>query len=153
MPELLGLPGNEFVYREGESTFKMHLLCKTNDRFWFSNGFSFGLDIILEKTGKHADDFLLSRDLWTHLRDYLAIADWSGLMPGDGVIIFDENCRIATPDVIAVKDSDRKMFVTAGGFILSFNERRIIPSGYSVEVKDIKMSDEAAHFLHQMYDY
>ena len=152
MPVFSGIPGDEFVYSEGESTFKMYLLCKTTDRLWFSNGFSFGLDTGLEKTGKHVSSFMIGANLWPYLSDYLNTGDWSNLTPGDGVIIFDESCWMATPDVIAVKDSDRKMFVTANGNILSFNERRVVPTGFSVKLEEIKLSDEAAHFLHQMYD-
>ena len=152
MVDPLAIPGDEYVFKEGKTTFPMRLLCKTADRFWFSNGMSFPQDFGgVTPTGVTDGTFSVSGGIWPTFCQAALVGNLTSLSPGDMVLIFDETHSNVSLDVLAIKDSDRKMFVTALGRILSFVENLVMPAGFSMEPENIKLSDDASNFIHQLY--
>lgn len=149
MPDYI--PGEEIRYDEGAVTFMMNLVCKC-DRLWFSNGLSFPLNFRgLVQTGKMKNKISLGKSLWDYFVYIGLVGNLDNRNPGDIIWIYSSGLLEAELDYLIVKDSDRKMFITAKGRIVSFKNDLYLWTGYSVSVDQIMVSDEARRLLHQFY--
>ena len=145
------MPGEEFLFEEGSVTFRMNLLCKC-DRLWFSNGLSFPLGFKgVSQTGKLSNKIVLFAEMWKHFRDLGLTGKLDDRNPGDLIWIYSPGFGEAELDHLIVKDSDRKIFITAKGRMVSFDNDLYLWTGYSIPTNQILVSDEATSLLHQMY--